>query len=99
MAIVTPYLLTSFFAVHPPRDLGVRTERELRTLAMAMGCALRGNTAGCLDVLGQRSKAIERAVVDGHWDTARWMELIPTGESVLVPRQETLHAQPSVATR
>ena len=45
-----------------------------------------------MDVISQRVKALERAQVDGHWDAAQWLELIPTGAVQLVPRQESRYA-------
>ena len=36
----------------------------------------------------QRMKALEQSLIDGSWSTARWYELIPTGESHLTSRAE-----------
>ena len=41
-----------------------------------------------LDMVAQRIKAIERSLVDGSWNQARWMELIPTGDALLASRVE-----------
>ena len=86
--IATTFLLTVLFNLHHPREIGVRAERELRTLCMAIDCILRGEPEAGLDVLAQRVKAIERSVTDQGWQTARWLELIPTGSSLLVRRDE-----------
>ena len=54
---------------------------------------LRGNTAGAMDIVAQRLKALERSIVDSSWATARWMELIPTGDAHLTLQAEALIAQ------
>jgi len=87
-AIATVYLHSNYLALHPAAALGLRNLRELRTLASVVDHILMGNLELSLDVLFQRWKSIERAVADGAWSAARWHELIPTGDSLLVPRQE-----------
>jgi hypothetical protein len=90
--VATTYLLTVFFVHHPPRELGLRTERELRTLMLCIDHLIRGDVGRCLDVLCQRVKALERSVIDQTWTTARWLELIPTSDSMLVSREEAREA-------
>ena len=90
--VATAFLLTVLFTRHPPRDLGVRTERELRTLCLAFDHFLKGDLGRGMDVIAQRIKAIEQSVADQGWQTARWLELIPTGEVLLVPRAEVREA-------
>eukprot|EP00971_Amphidinium_carterae_P016651 328702-Amphidinium_carterae.1 len=43
--VAMTYLLTVYFNRHLPKDLGVRTERELRTLMLAIDHILRGDPA------------------------------------------------------
>eukprot|EP00973_Karenia_brevis_P073877 10270897-Karenia_brevis.AAC.1 len=73
--------------------MGLRNSREALTLSAIIDALLRGNPAGALDIVAQRLKALERSIVDGNWQTARWMELIPTGEAQLSMQEETLKAQ------
>jgi len=87
-AIAVVYLNTVFFGLHSPGSVGLRNAREMRTLCLAIDLLLTGQTPKALDVLFQRLKALERVVSDGSWAAARWMELIPTGEALLVPRHE-----------
>ena len=86
--IATTYLLTIFFIRHPPKELGLRTERELRTLMLCIDHLIRGDLGRALDVMCQRVKALEKSVIDQNWNTARWLELIPTSEAMLIPRDE-----------
>ena len=60
-------------------SLGVRSERELRTMSEALDCLTKGEVARCGDILMQRFRAVEAAAVGpGGWNVARHMELIPT---------------------
>eukprot|EP00973_Karenia_brevis_P089894 12399956-Karenia_brevis.AAC.1 len=73
--------------------MGLRNSREALTLATAIDQILKGSPAGALDVLMQRLKALERSIIDGNWNTARWFELIPTSEANLSLQEEALQAQ------
>ena len=74
--------------LHPPREAGVGPERELRTLLFAFDRFLTGNLGAGMDILAQRFKAVEKCIVDHCWTNARWLDLIPTGEALLLPREE-----------
>ena len=71
------YLTT---ALSPDRgtSLGVRSERELRTLATALDGLLQGRIAQVADLLRQRFRAVEASGVQG-WSAAANLELIPGG--------------------
>eukprot|EP00971_Amphidinium_carterae_P009217 181718-Amphidinium_carterae.1 len=68
--VAMTYLLTVYFNRYPPKELGVRTERELCTLMVTIDHILRGDPARALDTLAQRVKSLERSVMDKTWDTA-----------------------------
>ena len=90
--VMTTYILRVCTAAHPVRDIGPRNVRELRSWCLPMGHFMRGDTDKGLDVMAQRAKALEKSIVDGTLDTARWLELIPTGQSMLVGRREATGA-------
>lgn len=63
--------------------IGMRTLREMKTLAQQVG---RG-----ADLLGQCLKALERATVEAHWNSAQFLELLPPESSTLLERDEELY--------
>ena len=84
--LVTTYLTT---ALLPSKGgaLGLRHERELRTIAEALDCMVSGKLGQAADILMQRFRAIETASVDGGWDLAKHMELIPETNVSCVPME------------
>ena len=77
--VVTTYLTTAMIpgAAAAGQHMGVRTMREMRTLAEALDAIIRGESAKAGDILMQRFRAAEMAVSDGHWTLAQHLELIP----------------------
>ena len=71
------YLHTAFFPKYPENAVGIRTARELKTLAKAVDQLCRGQVVQGLDVLLQRMKALEVVATQGSWTQARWFELLP----------------------
>ena len=71
--------------------VGLRTQRELKTLAEVIDKLALGMPSRAADVLAQRVKALERATVDGGWNTAQFLELLPPESSTLLERDEELH--------
>ena len=62
---------------------GIRSHRELVTLASALDLLLEGNLGMLGDLLAQRFKAIEASLAaDGNWAVARHQELIPVQASL-----------------
>ena len=61
----------------PVTTMGVRNARELRTLAESLDLLGAGSLARAADLLAQRFIAIETAIMDGSWESARHLELIP----------------------
>jgi hypothetical protein len=68
--------------------LGVRSQRELRTLAEASDALASGELGKCGDLLMQRFKAVEEATDAGGWEVARHLELIPEQKVSIVSDQE-----------
>ncbi len=66
------------------QQLGVRTSKELSTLAMVLDALLSGNIGRASDVLIQRWRALESSVADGHWHMAQQLELVPPDEISLL---------------
>ena len=48
-----------------------------------------GKVTATLDVVSQRIEAIERPQTEGSWVAAQWLELTPTGQVQLVPRDKS----------
>ena len=62
---------------------GLRSQRELVTLATGLDMLLDGDLGRLGDLLVQRFKAIEASLsADGNWSVARHQELIPTQASL-----------------
>lgn len=71
---------------------GLRSQRELVTLATALDSLLDGNLGGAGDVLAQRFKALESSLAsEGSWQVARHHELIPS-QATLATRAELSEA-------
>ena len=85
---VLAYLNQVVLVNHPPQRIGVRSHRELVTLAMTIDEVLGGRLKRGLDILLQRFKAIEASFEEGGWHTARHLELIPGGGSGLLREDE-----------
>ena len=83
---MTQYLTTVVQALRG-KELGLRSERELRTLSEALDHLLSGNLAACGDTLMQRFKAVELSGESG-WSIASRMELIPQSAASAVPTEE-----------
>ena len=83
---MTQYLTTVVQALRG-KELGLRSERELRTLSEALDHLLSGNLAACGDILMQRFKAVELSGESG-WSIASRMELIPQSAASAVPTEE-----------
>ena len=67
--------------------MGVRSARELQTLARALDHLGSGRLPEVADMLTQRFKAIEQSLHDGNWNIAAQLEVIPdVGESLASPR-------------
>jgi len=85
--VVTTYLTTAMIpgAAAAGQHMGVRTIREMRTLAEGLDAIIRGEPAKAGDILMQRFRAAEMAVSDGHWTLAQHLELIPETTVSSVP--------------
>lgn len=74
--------------------------QELLTLCQGADLLLRGHPARALDLLAQRTKALDQQIRGGHWTVARQMELVsadsaglskaPEGQEAAKPAREEL---------
>ena len=71
--------------------LGMRTLREMKTLAQCLDLLAQGLVGRGTDLLSQRLKALERATVETHWNSAQFLELLPPESSTLLERDEELY--------
>ena len=74
------YLQTVLMQRFPETTMGVRTSRELKTLATILDHLAEGNLAAVGDVAVQRWKALESSIGDKSWSLAQHQELIPSQE-------------------
>lgn len=76
---------------------GIRSHRELVTLATALDLLLDGRLGQLGDLLAQRFKAIEASLAaDGNWAVARHQELIPTQASLSTKAELTEAAKAEI---
>jgi hypothetical protein len=87
-ALMVSYLTAIFHGRYPPEKVGIRTSRELRTLAEALEALSRGDLPSLADLLMQRFKALEVSVQDGSWATAQRLELLPAKDVGLASAEE-----------
>ena len=69
------YLNSIFHGRHSQTEVGPRTCKEMRTLALAIDALLRGELPQVGDLLMQRFKALEMAVGDKSWAVASQLEV------------------------
>lgn len=60
------------------KDLGLRNERELRTLAQSLDAMLSSNYLLAADTLMARFQALELAAQEKNWSVSQHLELIPS---------------------
>ena len=76
-------------APHTPcHGVGIRNQKELKTLAQALDAIQTGNLCLAGDTLMQRLKALEQASADGTWAAAEYLEVTPRGSATSVPQEE-----------
>lgn len=85
--VVTNYLTVGLSpsAASQGKPLGLRNEREMRTLAEGLDAMLAGDLGRAGDILMQRFRACEVNVLDGDWTMAKHLELIPHHAITCVP--------------
>ena len=65
-SVVLQYLNGVFHGAHPQSSLSLRNSRELRTIAKCIDALLAGGLPHLVDLLMQRLKAVQTAVVEGN---------------------------------
>ena len=86
MAVATKYFYSILMPAHPL--MGMRNSRETRTLCRALDLLAVKEYGQAADLIAQRVKALERNMVDNHWDRAQWAELLPPEGTTLMDREE-----------
>ena len=76
------------FAIHAQAGYPWRSQREMATLARILDLLASGRPGAAADVAAQRLKAVEKAQRDGHWDQAKFLELVPQLDVTMANRQE-----------
>jgi len=71
--------LTTMSAAARHTGVGLRNERELRTLAESIDALLEGDLCKAGDILMMRFKAVEFAATESDWSAAKFLEVIPEG--------------------
>ena len=83
---VTAYLTQNVLGTRGgAAGVGERNARELRNLAEAIDCLRAGNLARAADILLLRFQAIEQAIQDGNWGTAKHIEAIGKADGTSAP--------------
>ena len=90
---VVSYLTTMFHAKNAPDKVGIRTTRETRMLAEALGALKAGQLPEVADLPIQKSKSLEVGAPSGAWDVAQRLELIPEMDLGFASAQEVRAAQ------
>ena len=74
----------------PAQKMGLRSHRELTTLATGLDLLLEGSLGRLGDLLVQRFKAVEASFsVEGGWAVARHQEIIPNRASLSTLEEQT----------
>lgn len=94
--VAVGYLTQVFFNQHPPHAVGLRTTREMRTVAHCIDAVARNDPLRALDILVQRLKALELSHVQGTWSQANQLELVMGDEEMATFRHEIKAAQAEV---
>ena len=81
------YVNQIMLANHSNQTLGIRI-REAQTLGRAIDMLMAGNLGGLGDLLMQRLKALETAVAEQSWNSARHQELIAPQAASLTNQAE-----------
>ena len=86
--VATSYLTTGLApsAAAAGKPLGLRNEREMRTISEALDALLSGHLSKAGDILMQRFRACEVNLLEGDWGLAKHLEIIPQAQVTCVPQ-------------
>lgn len=85
---VMSYVNQILMANHSSQTMGIRNVREAQTLGSAIDMLMAGNLGGLGDLLMQRLKALETAVAEQSWSSARHQEMISPQSASLTNQAE-----------
>ena len=93
-ASLVTYLTSVFHGSYPQEAVGIRTGKELRTVAEALDMLQAGDLPALGDLLMQRFKSLELSVIDKSFATGSKLELTPDRMVGLSsPREQRVAAQ------
>ncbi|CAE6967009.1 unnamed protein product [Symbiodinium sp. CCMP2592] len=87
-----PVAMNFVLTVLAPRQMPVRTLREMKTLAAALDQIAAGRSHSAADLLAQRLKALELSQTDSTWNRAQFIELVEPEGPALLEREEAVLA-------
>eukprot|EP00971_Amphidinium_carterae_P280837 5575480-Amphidinium_carterae.2 len=91
---VASFFLTTVLTRRLPNlTQNMRSWREAQTLAGILDCLSAGEVCQAMDIVTQRMKALELAASQGHWQQARWLELLGTDTAGALQPSEVRVAQ------
>ena len=76
----------------PGSQATLRDQREMLTLAKIVDLLAEGKAGAAADVATQRLKSVDKAIREGTWEQARYLELLPTTTAALADRAEDFMA-------
>ena len=82
------HLTAILLGQYPADKMGLRSARELQTLARALDHLGAGRLPEVADLLMQRFKAVEQYLHDGNWNIASQMEIVPDTADTLASAKE-----------
>ena len=90
---VLKYLISVFHGAHPQSSMSLRNNMELRTVAECIDALVAGDLPRLENLLMQRLKAVQTAVVEGNKNIAHNLEFILLTGSNVVTQAEMRAAQ------
>ena len=90
---VLKYLASVLHSVQPQSSMSLRNSGRLRTIAERVEALHAGDFPHLEDLLVQRLKAVQTAVIEGNWNLARHLELTPAAGNNVVAQAGMRAAQ------
>ena len=84
------YYLRVWVPTYP--NAGIKVRKEAKTLCTALDLMAKGRHGQAADVMTHRLKGLEKALLDGNWDKAQFVELVDADASTLMSKEEEVWA-------
>ena len=65
-----------------------RSQREMSTLCVVLDHLAQGRVNQAADIVAARLKAVDQTMVDGNWETSRFLELLPANPESMTTKDE-----------